>query len=69
MQTCGESKKEVVLNFRLFRRDEGIQTVIDVFPTGSSVHSQQHIFTRYPGQIHTQVSLYDYEKKVYVRTQ
>jgi len=68
-QTCSENKKEVVLNFRLFRRDDGIQTVIDVVPVGSSVRSQQHTITRYTGQNHTQVGLHDYGKMVYVRTQ
>ena len=68
-QTCGQEKKEVSLSFRFYRDDNKIQTVIDVFPVGASAHSQQHIITRYPGQNHTQVSLYDYGKMVYVRTQ
>lgn len=68
-QTCGQEKKEVTLSFRLFYRDLGIQTVIDVFPAGASVHSQQYIITRYPGQLQTQVSLYDYVHMLYVRSQ
>jgi hypothetical protein len=69
-QTCGQEKKEVSLNFRLFYRDDGIQTVIDVVPVGSAVRSQQHTITRYPGNRHTNVSLYDYGKMTYyVRTQ